>query len=88
MTKKLPKNLESIRKAALAYPDTHEAHPWGEIVDFAEPTHYGLGRHGWVSCMWAKDADIPVADALCWVDESYRAVAPKKVLAKLGESLK
>jgi predicted DNA-binding protein (MmcQ/YjbR family) len=114
------KAMDALRKAALAYPETREDHPWGEIAikvkdkvflfmgysedgsygfsvklpksgpavlkkKFAEPTHYGLGKHGWVSIRYKKDADVPMKDALAWLDESFRAVAPKKVLAKLDE---
>lgn len=112
------KAMETIRKAALAYPETHEDHPWGEIAikvkgkvfvfmgadengfgfsvklpksgpmvlkkKFAEPTHYGLGKSGWVSCKFSRDSDVPLKDALKWLEESFRAVAPKRVLEKLG----
>lgn len=52
-------------------------------LPFTEPTHYGLGKHGWVT------ATVPKADArmldmfFAWIDESYRAVAPKKLVATL-----
>lgn len=49
---------------------------------FAEPTHYGLGKHGWVSCHFPT-GDVPMKDALAWLDESFRAVAPKTLVAKL-----
>ena len=50
---------------------------------FAEPTGYGLGKAGWVSATFGPDDDIPV-DMLCaWIDESYRAIAPKKLVAEL-----
>jgi predicted DNA-binding protein (MmcQ/YjbR family) len=114
------KAMDAIRKAALAYPETREDHPWGEIAikvkdkvfvfmgygedgsygfsvklpksgpavlkkKFAEPTHYGLGKHGWVSIRYTKDTDVPLKNALAWLDESFRAVAPKKVLASLDD---
>ena len=50
---------------------------------FAEPTHYGLGKSGWVSIRYVKDADVPMKDALKWIDESFRAVAPKKIVETL-----
>jgi predicted DNA-binding protein (MmcQ/YjbR family) len=52
------------------------------LLPFAEPTGYGLGKSGWVSGRLEATADIPVALLLDWMDESYRAVAPKK-LSKL-----
>lgn len=58
----------------------------GDLVlalPFAEPTGYGLGRAGWVSVL-LQPADLPPMPMLtAWIDESYRAVAPKKQLAEL-----
>lgn len=49
----------------------------------AEPTHYGLGAKGWVTVRPDAQTSLHV---LCFlVDESYRAVAPKRVLAALPE---
>ena len=49
----------------------------------AEPTGYGLGRHGWVSVEVADDADDARWQQLTeWVRTSYTMVAPKK-LARL-----
>jgi predicted DNA-binding protein (MmcQ/YjbR family) len=50
---------------------------------FAKPTAYGLGKHGWVSCHFLPGDSVPVDRLEEWLDESYRAVAPKKVVAKL-----
>ena len=44
--------------------------------DFATPTGYGLGRHGWVSFK-LQPGDVPLPRLLALVDEGYRAVAPK-----------
>src|SRR5512141_2017243 len=52
-------------------------------LPFTEPTHYGLGKHGWVTATITK-ADARMLDMfLGWLDESYRAVAPKKLVATL-----
>jgi hypothetical protein len=51
---------------------------------FAQPTHYGLGTHGWVSIRYTKDTDVSMKDALAWIDESFRAVAPKKLVDALA----
>jgi predicted DNA-binding protein (MmcQ/YjbR family) len=49
----------------------------------AEPTGYGLGRHGWVSVEVGADADDARWQQLTeWVRTSYTMVAPKK-LARL-----
>lgn len=49
----------------------------------AEPSGYGLGKAGWVRIpLLGKGA--PSAEELCdWVEESYRAIAPKKLVAEL-----
>jgi predicted DNA-binding protein (MmcQ/YjbR family) len=49
----------------------------------AEPTGYGLGRSGWVT-LKLQDEDLPDRDLLAgWLDESYRAVAPKALVKLL-----
>jgi predicted DNA-binding protein (MmcQ/YjbR family) len=48
-----------------------------------EPTGYGLGKHGWVTAKFTGEDAIPLDLLREWVDESFRAVAPKTVLAKL-----
>jgi predicted DNA-binding protein (MmcQ/YjbR family) len=49
----------------------------------ATPSSYGLGRHGWVTIplrgVTGSDAEILVD----FVEESYRAVAPKKLVKEL-----
>jgi predicted DNA-binding protein (MmcQ/YjbR family) len=58
----------------------------GDLVlalPFTEPTGYGLGKAGWVS-VYLQPADLPPIPMLTtWIDESYRAVAPKKQIAEL-----
>jgi predicted DNA-binding protein (MmcQ/YjbR family) len=54
-------------------------------LPFAEPTGYGLGKSGWVSFTPA-DGQIPSLDQLkTWVEESYRAQAPRKLVKELDE---
>jgi predicted DNA-binding protein (MmcQ/YjbR family) len=54
------------------------------MLPFAEPTGYGLGKSGWVSVRFAAKQSPPVDLLAEWIDESYRAVAPAKLVAKLG----
>jgi predicted DNA-binding protein (MmcQ/YjbR family) len=57
----------------------------GEFVlnlPYTEPTGYGLGKHGWVTGHLKPDTDAPLDLLHEWIEESYRAVAPKK-LARL-----
>jgi predicted DNA-binding protein (MmcQ/YjbR family) len=51
-------------------------------INGATPTGYGLGKAGWVSI--PLDGELPPIEILReWIDESYRAVAPKKRLQEL-----
>jgi predicted DNA-binding protein (MmcQ/YjbR family) len=61
--------LPQSAAAALMLPDT-------------KPTAYGLGKSGWVSASF-PDGDVPVPLLKEWIDESYRAQAPKKLVASL-----
>ena len=53
-------------------------------LPFTEPTHYGLGKAGWVTASFKRGDDVPVGILKDWIDESYRAVAPKKLIAELS----
>jgi predicted DNA-binding protein (MmcQ/YjbR family) len=48
-------------------------------LPFTEPTHYGLGKSGWVSASFKSGKDVPLALVKEWLDESFRAIAPKKI---------
>lgn len=48
-------------------------------LPFAEPTHYGLGRHGWVTFRPGRISKALEEQFDEWMLESYRAVAPKKL---------
>lgn len=48
------------------------------------PTGYGLGRSGWVSARFPPGTTVPVDLVLDWIDESYRAIAPKTLVKQLG----
>jgi predicted DNA-binding protein (MmcQ/YjbR family) len=61
------------------------AHAHALTAPGAEPAGYGLGRSGWVRIPLAE-REAPPAELLCdWVEESYRAIAPKKQVAELDE---
>jgi predicted DNA-binding protein (MmcQ/YjbR family) len=54
------------------------------MFPFAEPTGYGLGKSGWVTARFGPK-DRPPLDLLkAWIDESWRAIAPKKLVAARG----
>jgi len=54
-------------------------------LPFASPTDYGLGRSGWVTARFHVGDAVPTDMLAEWVDESYRAIAPKKLVARLEE---
>ncbi|HEX5568964.1 MAG TPA: MmcQ/YjbR family DNA-binding protein [Streptomyces sp.] len=62
-----------------------QAHEHAMSVPGAVPTGYGLGRAGWVSVPLGAAGDgAPSAELLCdWTEESYRTVAPKRLVAEL-----
>lgn len=106
---------KTLRKAALAYPDTVEDFPWGHsafkvsgkkaflfmgedetggwscsmklpfrndealAIKGAERTGYGLGRSGWVTFAFSAKAKPPMVKLVDYLDESWRAVAPRKL---------
>ena len=56
-------------------------------LPFSSPTEYGLGRSGWVTARFPRGARVPLDVLRLWVDESYRAIAPKRLVARLGPDL-
>ena len=48
----------------------------------AVPASYGLGRHGWVTVRVGAD-DAPADLLQDWIEESYRAIATKRLIAEL-----
>jgi len=52
-------------------------------LPFASPTGYGLGKAGWITARFGAREKAPVDLLRLWIDESYRAVAPKKLVAAL-----
>lgn len=48
-----------------------------------EPTGYGLGKSGWVTATFTAKDKLPLSVIEEWLDESYRAVTPKKLHANI-----
>lgn len=59
-----------------------ESHEQALAAPGAEPTGYGLGRSGWVTVRF-RDTTPPLEVLKDWVEESYRRVAPKQLVAEL-----
>ena len=61
-----------------------ESHAHAMSIDGAEETGYGLGRAGWVTLpLRAKGVSVGLLRDL--VEESYRVVAPKRLVAELDD---
>jgi len=52
-------------------------------LGYCEPAGYGLGKSGWIAARIGKSDAVDVAVVKGWIEESYRAVAPKKLVALL-----
>jgi predicted DNA-binding protein (MmcQ/YjbR family) len=57
-----------------------ESHAHALSLDGAQPTGYGLGKAGWVTIPLAGGTFEVLRD---FVEESYRIVAPKRLVATL-----
>jgi hypothetical protein len=59
------------------------------MFPFASAAGYGLGKSGWVTARFEPGAGPPneLREVFKeWIEESYRATAPKKLVAALGAS--
>ena len=62
-----------------------ESHGHARAIEGAEPTRYGLGKSGWMNVPLSAPGVTP--QLLCdWIEESYRIVAPKRLVAELDAS--
>ena len=62
-----------------------DSHEHALAIPGAAPTGYGLGKAGWVTVPVGRgDDDV---ELLCdWIEESYRTVAPKKLVKLLDDT--
>ncbi len=79
----LPESLDERLLLVVKLPRTGE---YALDMPFVKPSGYGLGKHGWVNIQLGPDDDLPMDLLLEWVEESYRAVAPKRLVARLEET--
>jgi predicted DNA-binding protein (MmcQ/YjbR family) len=61
-----------------------ESHGHALSLEGAEQTGYGLGAHGWVTVPLGAPG-VTLALLREWVEESYRIVAPKRLVSALDE---
>lgn len=53
-------------------------------LPFVAPTGYGLGKSGWVTATFGPKDKPSVPMLKQWIDESYRAVAPRTLVQRLA----
>lgn len=58
-----------------------QSHEEALAMPFTTPTGYGLERGHWVTVNAPRDTPVELLTA--WVEESYRAVAPRELVAQL-----
>ena len=51
------------------------------LEPWAKPSSHGLGRSGWVTMEFERVEDVPLDLLFDLIEESYCAVAPKKLVA-------
>jgi predicted DNA-binding protein (MmcQ/YjbR family) len=62
-----------------------ESHAHALAIDGAQPTGYGLGKAGWVTVP-LRTPGVSISVLRDWVEESYRIVAPKRLVAELDSA--
>jgi predicted DNA-binding protein (MmcQ/YjbR family) len=78
----LPESLDTRLMLGVKLPRTGE---YALDVPGCKPMGYGLGKSGWVQAEFGPE-EIPPADLLLeWIEESYRSVAPKRLISQLEE---
>lgn len=76
---------EGVLRATVKLPDSGRQ---AVQLPFAEPTGYGLGKSGWVTASFGPKDKVPLELLEDWIDESYRAIAPKKLVQELDAETK
>jgi len=55
-------------------------------LPFTQPSGYGLGKASWVTAHFSLHEPLPTELLISWIEESYRAIAPKKLVRQLESS--
>jgi predicted DNA-binding protein (MmcQ/YjbR family) len=58
------------------------------MLPFCAPSGYGLGRAGWVTARFGRKEAPPLDLLREWIAQSYRAIAPKKLIRRLDSAPK
>ncbi len=74
-------HTNSVISVTMKLPDSSA---YALLQPYAKPTGYGLSKSGWVTCRFNHNDDPPLDLLDEWLEESYRAVAPKKLVLLLN----
>ncbi len=55
-------------------------------LPYITPAGYGMAKSGWINATFPLGKEPPVEMLREWIDESYRAVAPKKLVKSLSDA--
>jgi predicted DNA-binding protein (MmcQ/YjbR family) len=47
---------------------------------YATPTHYGMGKYGWVTLTFTSVKQVPLDEMRAWIEETFVSMAPKKLI--------
>lgn len=53
-------------------------------LPWVAPSGHGMGKSGWVTARLTSGDDFEIETMKGWIDQSYRAVAPKALVKTLG----
>ena len=72
--------VEGSLRVGVKLPVSHEM---ALTLPYCTPSGYGLGRAGWVTAHFTtrQKPDVPLLKS--WIEQSYRAVAPRRLSASL-----
>lgn len=60
--------------------------PQAEALASRQPDRCEVGIHGWIKLMFKGDLAIDAETLAAWAEESYRLMAPKRLVKQLDEA--
>ena len=57
------------------------------MMEHVKKMGYNLGKSGWIHASFPASAPVPIDLIEDWIDESYRAIAPKKLIVQISLKL-
>src|SRR5947209_8103280 len=75
----------ALKETLSRYPELDGSHEHAMSIEGSEPTGYGLGKAGWVNVPLRAEG-VALALLRDLVEESYRIVAPRRLVAELDRA--